>query len=73
MNQLTETAATIGLAIIGVAILAVLVSRNSNTVGVVGALGNSFSRMLGTAISPVSGQAVGDFGLGGYFSGGFGY
>jgi len=79
MNQLTETAASIGLAIIGVAILALLVSRRSNTAGVIGALGASFSNALGVATSPVTGAPVkgltglGDMGLGGYFSGGVGY
>lgn len=40
-------------AIIGVAILAVLVSRNSQTIGVIKAGGNVFNTALKTAISPV--------------------
>lgn len=79
MNQLTEAAATIGLAIVGLAILAVIVSRRSNTSGVIAALGASFSNALGVAASPVTGAPVkgltglGDMGLGGYFSGSLGY
>jgi hypothetical protein len=73
MNQLTETAATIGLAIVGVAILALIVSRKSNTAGVISALGASFSNALGVATSPVTGAPVsGLTGIGsfGTFSGG---
>lgn len=79
MNQVTEAATTIGIAIIGVAILAVIVSRNSNTVGVIGALGRNFSSALGVAISPVTGAptrgltGLGDLNLGGYYSGGLGF
>lgn len=42
-------------AIIGVAIIAVLVSKNSNTSGVLTSGGNAFSSILKTAVSPVSG------------------
>jgi hypothetical protein len=43
--------------IVGVAILAVLVSKNANTAGVLGAYGNMFSDILGTAEAPVTGNA----------------
>jgi hypothetical protein len=55
MNQLTEGAVTILMAIIGVAILAVLVSRNSNTTGVLQALGSFFGNSLAVATGPVTG------------------
>lgn len=42
-------------AIIGVAIIAVLVSKQSNTSGVLSAGGNAFSNILKTAVSPVTG------------------
>lgn len=42
-------------AIIGVAIIAVLVSKNSNTSGVLSAGGSAFSNIIKTAISPVTG------------------
>lgn len=62
MDRLTESVVTIAVAIIGLATLAVLVSRNANTSGVIKAAGNAFNSSLGTAISPVTG---------GGFSGGF--
>ncbi len=50
---------TIATAIIGVAILAVLVSRNSQTPQVLQAAGSAFSGALRTALSPVSGGFTG--------------
>jgi hypothetical protein len=55
MDRLTESVVTIAVAIIGLATLAVLVSRNANTAGVIGAAGRAFSGSLGVAISPVAG------------------
>lgn len=55
MNSITETIVTIATAIVGVAILSVLVSRRSNTVGVIGAAGNAFSNALGVAAGPITG------------------
>lgn len=55
MNDFISPIVTIMVAIIGVAILSVLVSRNSNTAGVISAGAKGFSGMLGTAMSPVSG------------------
>jgi hypothetical protein len=46
-------------AIIGVAIIAVLVSNQSNTSGVLSAGGNAFSNILKTAVSPVTGGGSG--------------
>lgn len=54
MNSLGQEVATIATAIIGVAILAVLVSKNANTAGVINSAGRSFSGALATAISPVA-------------------
>ena len=51
-----ETAGAIGLAIVGVATLAVIVSKNSNTSGVLSAGGSAFSSALGTALSPITGS-----------------
>lgn len=50
---------TIATAIVGVAILAVLVSQRSNTAGVLGAAGNAFAVSLGAATAPVTGSAHG--------------
>jgi len=55
MNNLTETIITIAVAIIGLAMVAVLVSRNANTAGVIREGGGAFTNALRTAISPVAG------------------
>lgn len=58
MSQLTEALVTIMTAIIGVAILSVLVSNRSQTAGVLGAFGQSFSNILSAATAPVTGKAA---------------
>lgn len=58
MEKLTESAVTILMAIVGVAILAVIVSRNSNTTGVLQALGSFFGNSLAVATAPVTGAKV---------------
>jgi len=55
-EQMVTSVVTVLLAIVGVAIIAVLVSKNANTAGVIGAGGTAFSGALGTALSPVTGQ-----------------
>lgn len=55
MNNITESVVTIAVAIIGLATLAVIVSKNANTTGVINSAGNAFNSALGTAISPVTG------------------
>ena len=64
MNEVVSFAAAVVTAIIGVAILAVLVSPNSQTAGVIQAATGGFSSILSTALSPVSGSGGG----GGNFS-----
>lgn len=59
MNQALNGVITILTAIVGVAILAVLVSRNANTAGVIGAASKGFADALGAAVSPVTGGGVG--------------
>lgn len=46
-------------AMIGVAIIAVLVSSKSNSSSVIGAAGKSFSQILGCALSPITGSGCG--------------
>lgn len=58
MNQLWSGIVAVLMAIIGIAILSVLVSRNSNTVNVLKAGSQAFSGALGTAMSPVTGQTA---------------
>ena len=65
-SQLINSLVTVALAIVGVAIVAVLVSRNAQTTSVVSSVSQGFSNALGTAISPVSGTS----GLGGFPGGG---
>lgn len=60
-EQLVSSVTTVLLAIVGVAIIAVLVSRNANTTGVISAGGSAFSQDLGTALSPVTGGSYGSF------------
>lgn len=62
-EQLVSSVVTVLTAIIGVAIIAVLVSKNANTTGVISAGGSAFAQDLGTAISPITGNN--GFGFGG--------
>jgi hypothetical protein len=59
-DDLIRSMVTIATAIVGVAILAVLVSRNSQTPAVLGAAGGAFSNALRAALSPVSGNNFGN-------------
>ena len=58
MNQLTEAALTVMTAIVGVAILSVLVSRKSQTPAVFSAAGSAFANMLSAATGPVTGAVT---------------
>lgn len=44
--------------ITGVALIAVLVSKNSNTTGVVGSVFGGYSSALATAVSPITGSST---------------
>ncbi len=55
MDNLTSGVVTIATAIVGVAILAVLVSRNANTSGVIKAASGGFAEALRAATGPVTG------------------
>lgn len=59
MDNLTNSVVTILTAIVGVAILAVIVSKNSNTSGVISAGGSAFAAALGAATAPVTGGGYG--------------
>lgn len=54
-EQLFTSLAAIATAIIGVAILSVLVSKRADTANVIGAAGNAFGYALGVAEGPVTG------------------
>jgi hypothetical protein len=53
-DQFLTSLVTVATAIIGVAILAVLVSSKSQTGNVIKAAGTAFSQDLGAALSPIS-------------------
>lgn len=53
-NSTWESIVTIAVAITGVALLAVLVSKKSNTAAVIQAAGSAFGNSLGVAVSPVT-------------------
>lgn len=55
MNTFTEMIVTIATAIVGLAIVSVLVSRKSQTPAVIQASGSAFSNALAVAESPVTG------------------
>jgi hypothetical protein len=55
MNSIVEAIVTIALAIVGVAIVATLVSRRAQTPAVIQAAGTAFGSSLAVAVSPVTG------------------
>lgn len=69
-KDLFDGLVTIGVAIVGIAILAVLVSRNAQTPAVIGSAGQAFAGAIGAAVSPVSGMGMGFAPMSGF--GGFG-
>jgi len=63
MSGLTKEIAYIAAAIVGLAIVAVLVSNKANTANVIKAAGQAFSGALGAATNPFNGaNAYGGFG-----------
>jgi hypothetical protein len=59
MDNITSGVVTIATAIVGVAILAVLVSRNANTAGVIKAASGGFAQAITAATGPVTGGGGG--------------
>lgn len=53
MDDMVKALVTILTAVIGVAIVATLVSKRSNTAGVLSAGGNAFAGILNSALSPI--------------------
>lgn len=51
-------------AVIGLAIVAVVVSKNAQTSTVIQSAGSALSSIIGAAVSPVSGNATNPFGGG---------
>lgn len=67
-DQIISSIVTIATAIIGIAIIAVLVSNNANTAGVLTAATGGFGQDLLAAEAPVTGGGSG-FGMGGFTGG----
>jgi PRD1 phage membrane DNA delivery len=55
MDKITESLVTILVGLTGVAILAVIVSKRSNTSGVIGAIFGGYAKAVGAAVSPITG------------------
>ncbi len=70
MDNLLTPFVTIGSAIVGLAILAVIVSRNSATSDVISAAASGFAQDISAAVSPVTGGAFSNFGG---FGGAYGF
>jgi len=56
MNKLAESTVTIILAVIGIGVVALLVSNSANTGSVFGSIGTALSNSLGCALSPITGK-----------------
>lgn len=64
-NELIQGVVNVALAIVGIAIIAVLVSRQANTAGVITAASRGLGSAIGSAVSPVTGgTAFGSAGVG---------
>lgn len=59
MSNIQETVVTIATAIVGLAILATLVSQRANTAGVIRSAGGAFTDALQAATAPVTGSGFG--------------
>lgn len=57
-KELFEPVVTVLVGIIGIAMVAVLVSNKSNTSGVFAAAGGAFSNAVSAAVSPVTGNSA---------------
>lgn len=71
-DHLISSLATIAMAIVGIAIIAVLVSGRAQTAGVITSAGTAFANDISAAVAPVTGANAqintggGGFGLGGF-------
>ena len=62
-NKLITSIVSVLLAVIGLAIVAVLVSRNAQTGSVLGAGGGAFAQIICKALSPITGNSCGGSGI----------
>lgn len=61
MGGTMERISTILVAIVGVAMVAVVLSKQANTSGVIKSSGDALSGFLGTALSPITGGNFNSF------------
>lgn len=73
MGDTMDKVATIAVAIIGVATLAVIVSKKAQTPQVIASAGQAFSSALATAVSPVTGGGGAGFNVSGIGTPSFGF
>jgi len=64
MEKMLKEFGVIAAGIIGLATIAVLVSRNAQTSNVISAGGNAFANLINAAVAPVSGGGFGGGGMG---------
>ncbi len=62
MDEIMKDITSVAMAIVGVAILAVIVSRNSQTSEVIKSSAGGFAQVLGVAMGGAAGHAVNSFG-----------
>jgi hypothetical protein len=70
MNEFWTSVVTIATAIVGIAIVAVLVSNNAQTGNVIQAATGGFAQDIQAATGPVTGSAFGSTGFSGQGGGG---
>lgn len=70
-DKLFDSLLQIALAITGIAILAVLVSKNAQTPQVISSAGGAFAQDISAAVSPVTGGGFGTLGATGGFMPGY--
>lgn len=58
MHPFIEAVVTIALAVIGLGVVSVIISKNANTVGVIQAGASGLGNDIATAQSPVSGNSI---------------
>lgn len=54
-EKLLQAMIAMGTATVGLALIAIIVSKNANTTGVISSITSGYAQILQTAISPVAG------------------
>jgi hypothetical protein len=65
MNEIFKDVTSVGMAIVGVAILYVLVSSRNNTAQVIGTASSGFANVLGVAMGGAAPGSVNSYGTAG--------